>query len=99
MESNRPRLRRSAASVYLMEKHGIPVAVTTLNKYASIGGGPVMQYAGRIPLYRPEDLDAWAEQRLSKPVTSTAGRERRSISKAPSLEMPDSVAPIPEAAE
>lgn len=58
----------------MMQKHGIPVALRTLNKLASIGGGPVMQYAGRIPLYRPEDLDAWAAQRLSKPVASTAER-------------------------
>ena len=74
MESNRVRLRRSEVPAYLMEKHGIPIAVATLNKLASIGGGPAMQYAGRIPLYRPEDLDAWAEQRLTAPVASTAGR-------------------------
>ena len=72
--NDRPRLRRSEVPAYLMEKHGIPIAVATLNKLASIGGGPAMQYAGRIPLYRPEDLDAWAEQRLSAPVASTAGR-------------------------
>jgi hypothetical protein len=70
----RPRLRRSEVPAYLAEKYGIPIAVKTLNKLASIGGGPVMQYAGRIPLYRPEDLDAWAKQRLSKPVASTAER-------------------------
>lgn len=72
MNDERPRLRRSEVPAYMMQKHGIPVALRTLNKLASIGGGPVMQYAGRIPLYRPEDLDAWAEQRLSKPVRSTA---------------------------
>lgn len=72
--NERPRLRRSEVPAYLMEKHGIPIAVATLNKLASIGGGPAMQYAGRIPLYRPEDLDAWAEQRLSAPVASTAER-------------------------
>lgn len=33
-----------------------------------------MQYAGRIPLYHRDDLDAWAEARLSKPVRSTAER-------------------------
>ncbi len=58
-----------------MGKHGIPIAVATLNKLASTGGGPAMQYAGRIPLYRPEDLDAWAAERLSKPVRSTAERD------------------------
>lgn len=67
-----PRLRRAEVPTYLLEKHGIPIAFKTLEKMASIGGGPVMQYSGRIPLYRPEDLDAWAEQRLSKPVRSTA---------------------------
>lgn len=72
MNDERPRLRRSEVPAYMMQKHGIPVALRTLNKLASIGGGPVMQYSGRIPLYRPEDLDAWAEQRLSKPVRSTA---------------------------
>ena len=72
MDNERPRLRRSEVPAYLAEKHGIPIAVKTLDKLASIGGGPVMQYSGRIPLYRPEDLDAWAEQRLSKPVRSTA---------------------------
>lgn len=74
MNDERPRLRRSEVPAYMMQKHGIPVALKTLNKLASIGGGPVMQYAGRIPLYRPEDLDAWAERRLSKPVASTAER-------------------------
>lgn len=74
MDNERPRLRRSEVPAYLAEKHGIPIAVKTLDKLASIGGGPVMQYAGRIPLYRPEDLDAWAAQRLSKPVASTAER-------------------------
>jgi len=70
----RPRLRRKEVSAYLMDKHGIPVALATLNKLACIGGGPAMQYAGRIPLYRTEDLDAWAKERLGEPVMSTAGR-------------------------
>lgn len=72
----KPRLRRNEVPAYLAEKHGIPIAVATLNKLASIGGGPAMQYVGRIPLYRPEDLDAWAADRLSAPVRSTAERCR-----------------------
>ncbi len=63
-----------AEQIRRLEKHGIPIAMKTLNKLASIGGGPAMQYAGRIPLYRTEDLDAWATERLSKPVRSTAER-------------------------
>lgn len=71
---DRPRLRRKQVPAYLMEKYGIDVAFSTLNKMATLGGGPAMQYCGRIPLYAKTDLDAWAEARLSKPVTSTAER-------------------------
>lgn len=74
MANHPPRLRRTEVPAYLLDKHGIPIAVNTLNKLASIGGGPAMQYSGRIPLYRQEDLDAWAAERLSKPVRSTADR-------------------------
>lgn len=72
MSTDRPRLRRSEVPEYLMEKHGIPVALATLNKMATVGGGPAMRYAGRIPLYDVEDLDRWAASRLSAPVASTS---------------------------
>jgi hypothetical protein len=74
MMDEKPRLRRTDVPAYMLEKHGIPVALATLNKLATTGGGPAMQYAGRIPLYRREDLDAWASERLSKPVRSTSER-------------------------
>ncbi|RUM16312.1 hypothetical protein EFB14_03040 [Rhizobium fabae] len=74
MISERPRLRRSEVPGYLMEKHGIPIALATLNKMATVGGGPAMRYAGRIPLYDVEDLDRWAAGRLSRPVASTSER-------------------------
>lgn len=72
----RPRIRRKAVPDYLRDRHGIDISYSTLEKLAVNGGGPLMQYIGRFPLYRPEDLDAWAEARLSSPVASTA--ERRS---------------------
>ena len=68
----RPRLRRVDVPAYLALKHGIDIAVSTLAKMASIGGGPAMQYSGRIPLYHLTDLDTWAEQRLSGKVSSTS---------------------------
>ncbi len=71
---SRPRLRRKEVPAYLAEKHGIPIAVATLNKLATIGGGPTMQYVGRIPLYHVDDLDKWASARLSRPVSSTSDR-------------------------
>jgi len=70
----RPRIRRSEVPGYMLQKFGIPIALRTLTKMASVGGGPLMTYVGRIPLYHVDDLDAWAAQRLSKPVASTAER-------------------------
>lgn len=69
------RLRRSEASVYLFEKHGVPASKKTLDKLAVVGGGPLMTYAGRIPLYHVDDLDRWALSRLSSPVASTTERK------------------------
>lgn len=72
--TQRPRIRRKDVPAYLAERHGIDIAVATLNKMATVGGGPEMQYAGRIPLYHIDALDAWAEARLSKAVRSTSER-------------------------
>jgi hypothetical protein len=71
---DRPRLRRREVPAYLSDKFGIPIAVKTLEKLATNGGGPVMTYAGRIPLYAKSDLDSWAEAKLSAPCRSTADR-------------------------
>ncbi len=70
----RPRLRRVDAAEYLAEVHGFPIAIATLAKLASVGGGPRMEYAGRFPLYPKSELDAWAESKISKPVSSTSER-------------------------
>jgi hypothetical protein len=63
-------LDRREASQYLMSQ-GLPCAVPTLAKYASIGGGPVMQKFGRRVLYRPTDLDAWASARLETRLSTS----------------------------
>ncbi|MGZ2381761.1 hypothetical protein [Rhizobium brockwellii] len=68
----RPRLRRSDVPAYLASTHGIDVAVSTLATWATVGGGPAMQYSGRIPLYPITELDLWATERLSKTVRSTS---------------------------
>jgi hypothetical protein len=65
-------LRRKAASEYLHEAHGIERAPSTLAKLAVIGGGPVFQRIGRIPLYAPDDLDAWVASKLSPRMRSTS---------------------------
>ncbi len=66
-----PRLRRREASAYLAEVHGVHEAPATLAKKACLGGGPVFESFGRIPYYRPQSLDSYAESRLSGPRRST----------------------------
>lgn len=74
MVQHRPRLRRSDVPAYLAATYGIDIAVSTLANLATIGGGPAMQYSGRFPLYAIEDLDEWANNRLSGRVHSTSER-------------------------
>jgi len=73
--TNKPRLRRKEAATYLIEVHGVPIAVATLAKMATVGGGPAITYFGRIPLYAREDLDAWAAAKLGRPVGSTSEKQ------------------------
>jgi hypothetical protein len=53
-------LRRSEASSYLAQRHGIVRAPSTLAKLAVVGGGPKFYSAGRFPLYPLAELDSWA---------------------------------------
>lgn len=66
------RLRRSEASQYLKEKWGIDRTANTLAKLACLGGGPRFEHAGRIPLYREAELDAWAASIMSPLKRSTS---------------------------
>jgi len=68
----KPRLRRREASEYLMAVYGLPIAVATLAKWATLGGGPAFNKCGVTPLYPVVELDAWALQRLGKVVRSTS---------------------------
>ena len=67
-----PLKRRAAASAYLRERWGVERAPGTLAKLAVVGGGPRFRKAGRIPLYAPADLDAWASGLLGEAVASTS---------------------------
>lgn len=67
---NRFKSREEAAQ-YLTENRGLPVAKGTLQKWATTGGGPVYRRFGKRAVYRQEDLDAWAEEKLSAPRHST----------------------------
>lgn len=74
----KPRLRRWEASEYLDLVHGIRLAVPTLAKYATTGGGPAFHKSLRTPLYPVEELDRWASERLGglKTSTSDAGAQQ-----------------------
>jgi hypothetical protein len=64
-------LSRKEASEYLKSR-GLPVAVATLAKYATVGGGPEFHSFGRFPRYSVDALDAWIGGKLSKPRRSTS---------------------------
>ncbi len=65
------RLTRSEAAAFLTER-GYRVAYATLNKYASVGGGPVFESFGRRPLYKPADLLAWVASKTTPPRRHTS---------------------------
>lgn len=71
MVNTKTYLRRDKAAQYLQERYGA-YTTETLAKLACIGGGPRYQKLGPYPVYTPEDLDAWAESRMSRPVHSSS---------------------------
>lgn len=68
---NKPYLRRQEAADYLNQQYGLYTR-DTLAKLAVSGDGPPYRLLGRFPVYTRDELDAWAEGRLSRPVRSTA---------------------------
>ncbi len=66
-----PYLSRAAAAEFLSSK-GFPVAKTTLQKYATVGGGPRFRRFGNRVVYTQEDLTEWADSKLSDPITNTS---------------------------
>ena len=65
------RLDRKEAASFLTS-HGYRTAPATLAKLACLGGGPVFESFGRRPLYREDDLLAWAAAKTTGPRLSTS---------------------------
>lgn len=65
-------LKRRDAAQYLTEERRLPTSWRTLQKLASVGGGPLYQRYGIHSLYTPPNLDSWAEAKLSVPRRSTS---------------------------
>jgi hypothetical protein len=66
----RQYLTREEAAAYLTAR-GLKITKTTLQKYATTGGGPKYVIFGCRALSTPEELDRWAESKL-KPRVSTS---------------------------
>lgn len=64
-------LDRREASEYVT-RQGLPLAKTTLQKFATVGGGPVYRRFGRRAVYLASDLDAWIASKLTAPRRSTS---------------------------
>ena len=67
-----PRLNTTDAVNYLLTRHGIRVAESTMKQWAWRGGGPEFQKSGPHRLYPIERLDVWVKQRLTPVVASTS---------------------------
>jgi hypothetical protein len=67
-------LTRPEAADYLTAR-GLIVSKSTLQKWATSGGGPVYRRFGIRALYTAADLDAWAKAKLGAPRRSTSEAE------------------------
>jgi hypothetical protein len=68
---NKRYLTRQESASYLSER-GLLVSKNTLQKFATTGGGPEYSIFGNRALYTPQNLDAWAEARLTASRKSTS---------------------------
>ena len=70
------RFRRVQASAYLKEVWGISRSPKTLAKLNVIGGGPLVEYDGRIPLYTEPNLDdSWPALSARRGAMPCASRQ------------------------
>ena len=70
-EDAAPLLRPEQADTYL-QSAGFPVAKATLAKLRCVGSGPKFRRFGRLIVYAPVDLRAWASEKVGGPVSTTS---------------------------
>jgi len=58
-------LDRREAAQYLTDQRGLRISRNTLQKMATLGGGPPYRLFGIRAVYLAEDLDQWAASKLS----------------------------------
>lgn len=59
-------LDRNEAAAYLTSQ-GLRISKATLQKFATVGGGPSYQRFGHRVVYQLSELDSWAQSKLSVP--------------------------------
>ncbi|MDP2826700.1 MAG: helix-turn-helix domain-containing protein [Sulfuritalea sp.] len=64
-------LDRAEAAQYLTAR-GLRVSKNTLQKWVTVGGGPVYRRFGLRAVYLTADLDAWAIAKLTPPRCSSS---------------------------
>jgi hypothetical protein len=67
------RYGTTEASAFLTA-HGYRVAPATLTRMRCVGGGPAFEVFGHRPVYRAEDLLAWARSRTTAQRISPSER-------------------------
>ena len=65
-------LDRREAAAYLTGERGLRISRNTLQKMATLGGGPPYRVFGIRAVYTIGDLDAWAAAKLSPVRHSTS---------------------------
>lgn len=65
-------LTKKQASDFLTNKMGLPVAVKTLSKLITVGGGPKYRKFYHRCVYLESDLREWATAHLSAPRTNSS---------------------------
>ena len=63
---------RTESAHYLTHVRGLKISKNTLQKMATVGGGPVYRRFGNRAVYTIDDLNAWADAKLSQPRVSTS---------------------------
>lgn len=66
-------INREEAAQYLTEQRGLTVSKNTLQKWVTTGGGPAYRRFGKRAVYQIQDLNEWAERKLSAPRLSSSG--------------------------
>jgi hypothetical protein len=63
---------RKEAADYLTNERGLRTASSTLQKFATVGGGPEYQRYGKLAVYTQESLDRYVDAKLTAPRSSTS---------------------------